>query len=316
MRKTDPIGPEAKAPELPSVCVVIPAHARPVELRRAIQSALDQDYDGPLSVIVVFDRAQPDLTLERSGERPVRVLENSRTPGLAGARNTGILASDAEIVAFCDDDDYWNPRKILAQANALMDAPDAVLVTTAMVVEYGTRSTVRLAGATIVTHDMLVRSRLSMLHSSSLLFRRSALLGEVGLINEEIPGSQNEDWDILLRAAAVAPIVHVDEPLVHVTWGPSSFFRRRWDTKITSNLWMLKEHQPVREDARASARIMGKIAFAHACSSQRKEAWSWSVQTVRRDPRQWRGYLAAGVAVAPRSGEFILSTLNRYGRGV
>lgn len=306
----------AAAPSLPSVCVVIPAHARPVELRRAIQSVLDQDYPGALSVIVVFDRAEPDLTLEQSGARPVRVVENSRTPGLAGARNTGIVASDAELVAFCDDDDYWDPGKLVAQVDALTKSPQAVLATTAMVVESDTRSTVRLAGTTTVTHAMLVRSRLSMLHSSSLLFRRSALLGDIGLVNEEIPGSHNEDWDILLRAAAVAPIAHVDEPLVHVTWGLGSFFRRKWDTKIASNLWMLEQHPRVREDSRAAARLMGQIAFAHACSSQRKEAWSWSAQAVRRDPRQWRGYLAAGVAVAPRSGEVLLSAFNRYGRGV
>lgn len=313
---TDPVSAAATTRTMPSVCVVIPAHARPIELRRAIQSIIDQDYDGQVSVIVVFDRASPDLTLERSGRRPVRVLANSRTPGLAGARNTGIIASEAELVAFCDDDDYWDSNKLTSQVDAFTDAPEAILATTAMVVEYGAQSTIRRAGTTRVTHRMLMRSRLSMLHSSSLLFRRKALLGDLGLINEDIPGSQNEDWDILLRAAAIAPIVHVDEPLVHVTWGPSSFFRRKWDTKITSNLWMLEHHQPIREDRQASARLMGKIAFAHACSNQRKEAWSWSAQTVRRDPRQWRGYLAAGVAVAPRSGELILSAMNRYGRGV
>lgn len=313
---SDKPGMVPSALQQPSVCVVIPAHARPVELRRAIQSVLEQEYDGALSVIVVYDRADPDSSLERGGDRPVSVLTNERTPGLAGARNTGITASEAELVAFCDDDDYWDVRKLAAQVEALEKSPDSVLVTCAMVVEYGDKSTVRRAGTTTVTHSMLVRSRLSMLHSSSLVFRRTALMGDVGLINEEIPGSQNEDWDILLRAAEVAPIAHVDEPLVHVTWGPSSFFRRRWDTKITSNLWMLDEHPRVRNDPRAAARLMGKIAFAHACSSNRRDAWSWSAQTVRRDPRQWRGYLAAGVAVAPRSGELILSAMNRYGRGV
>lgn len=313
---THHVGAEPTAQTPPSVDVVIPAHARPVELRRAIQSVLDQNYGGRLSVIVVFDRASPDFSLEQSGKRPVRVLENNRTPGLAGARNTGIVASEAELVAFCDDDDYWDTNKLTAQVEVLAHAPDAVLATCAMVVEAGDRSTVRLAGTGTVTHEALTRSRMAMMHSSSLLFRRGALLGELGLINEEIPGSQNEDWDILLRAAKVAPILHVDKPLVHVTWSPNSFFRSKWDTKIASSLWMLDQHEAVREDPRAAARLMGQIAFAHACSSQRKEAWSWSAQTLRRDPRQWRGYLAAGVAVAPRSGELVLRGLSRYGRGV
>ena len=53
---------------VPSVSVVIPTHARPELVRRAIQSVLDQDYDGPMEVFVVFDRTEPDRTLERLDE--------------------------------------------------------------------------------------------------------------------------------------------------------------------------------------------------------------------------------------------------------
>lgn len=300
----------------PSVSVVIPAHKRPVELRRAIDSVLSQDYGGQLDVIVVFDRAEPDLTLERQGERPVTVIPNVRAEGLAGGRNTGILRATGELVAFCDDDDYWNSRKLRAQVDVLVADPNAHLVTCAMVVEYGDHCTVRLAGTSQITHPMLVRSRMSMLHSSSLLFRRASLLGPLGLIDEELPGSQSEDWDILLRAAELRPIEHIDEPLVHVVWGASSYFSRRWDTRIDAHHYMLSAHPAIARDRRASARMMGKIAFAHACSAERWQAWRWSARTLRRDPRQWRGVLAAGVAVAPRSGELVLGLLNRYGRGV
>lgn len=300
----------------PSVSVVIPAHKRPVELRRAIAAVRDQDYEGPIDVVVVFDRAEPDMSLTTDDDRPVRVLANTRTPGLAGGRNTGILASQGELVAFCDDDDVWLNQKLSSQVSRLERYPEAPLVTTSIVVDYGDRSTVRLAGTDVITHEMLLASRMSMLHSSTLVFRRSALEGSLGLVNEEIPGSQNEDWDILLRSSALHPVVHVDEPLVRVLWGRSSHFSRRWDTKIDSSVWMLQNHDDVAEHRSGASRLMGQIAFAHASSGHRREAWSWAARSVRGNPMQWRAWLSFGVAAVPRSSEWILGTLHRWGRGV
>lgn len=298
----------------PSVCVVIPAHARPAELREAIDGVRAQQYEGDLSVIVVYDRAEPDFSLQRSGCRPVRVIENTRTPGLAGARNTGILSADADWIAFCDDDDVWQPTKLATQMHRI--SPDTHLVTCAIDVRYEGHTTTRLAGTERVTHEMLVRSRMTMLHSSTFVFRRSSLVGPLGLISEEIPGSQKEDWDILLRASALAPITHVDRPLVTVVWGKSSHFSRRWDTKIASAEWMLERHPDIAADPPGAARVMGQMAFAHACSGNRRAAWTWAGRALRRSITQWRAVLAAVVAIYPPSGEWALNALHRVGRGV
>lgn len=301
---------------LPSVTAVIPAHKRPRELRQAIAGVLEQDYAGALDVVVVFDRAEPDATLNRNGERQVRVMRNERTPGLAGARNTGILRSDGELVAFCDDDDVWLPQKLTRQVARLKRNPRASMATTAIIVDYDDHTTVRLAGTDLVTHDMLLASRMSMLHSSNFLFRRTALEGQLGLINEQIPGSQNEDWDILLRSSALGPVVHVDEPLVRVRWGRSSHFSRRWDTKITSSEWMLANHPDVARHRSGASRLMGQIAFAHASSGNRSAAWRWAGRSLQRNPLQWRSWLSLAVAVVPSTSEPVLGALNRWGRGV
>lgn len=300
----------------PSVSVVIPAHKRPVELRRAIAAVRDQDYEGAIDVVVVFDRAEPDQTLAVEGDRPVRVMTNQRTAGLAGARNTGILASSGELVAFCDDDDVWVPHKLRRQIAVLTRYPEAPMVTSAIVVDYGDRSTVRLAGTDQVTHEMLMASRMSMLHSSNFVFRRAALEGTLGLISEQVPGSQNEDWDILLRSSALHPVVHVDEPLVRVLWGRSSFFSRNWDTKIDSSLWMLDHHPDMAAHRAGSSRLMGQIAYAQASSGNRREAWRWVWRSLKRNPAEWRSWVSMGVAVVPRSSELVLSVLHRWGRGV
>jgi hypothetical protein len=308
------VKPDSAIKAEPGVCVVIPAHARPAQLRTAIAAARDQEYEGALSVLVVYDRAEPDFSLECCGDRPVRVLANTRTPGLAGARNTGILEADAEWIAFCDDDDVWHPTKLGEQMSVVNATTH--FVTCSIVVEYDGHVTPRLARADSVSHEVLVRSRMSMLHSSTFVIRRSSLLGPLGLVSEDIPGSQNEDWDLLLRASALAPITHVDRPLVTVVWGQSSHFSRRWDTKIASSEWMLDHHPAITADNRGAARLMGQIAFANSCQGARREAWRWARSSLRRDPRQWRAGLASAVALYPPAGEWALSALHRFGRGV
>jgi glycosyltransferase involved in cell wall biosynthesis len=95
---------------LPSVDVVIATHNRPELLRAALDAALAQTYSGRISCVVVFDRSSPDYALEcDTPARSVRVVRNTRTAGLAGARNTGIAAGSGDFVAFCDDDRQADP---------------------------------------------------------------------------------------------------------------------------------------------------------------------------------------------------------------
>jgi glycosyltransferase involved in cell wall biosynthesis len=302
----------------PTVGVVVPTHDRPELLRETLRSVLAQDTDAALDVVVVFDRSTPDPTLaglSRPGRR-VRVLANDRTPGLAGSRNTGILALDTEWVAFCDDDDTWAPTRLSAQLARSRQRPEADVLTTAIRVAYEGAEVPRLAGLAEVTHADLIRSRMAMLHSSTLLLRRAALLGWLGLVSEEIPGSQNEDWDLLLRAAEKAPIQHVDEPLVRVLWGRSSYFSRQWQSRVESLEWMLERHPRIAEDDRGAARVFGQLAFGSAALGRRRAALHWARRAVSRRWREPRAVLALAVAGRLVSAEAIMSFLHRRGRGL
>ena len=111
----------------PSIGVVVPTRNRPGLLRRTLAAIAAQDYPGPVSTVVVYDQSTPEAGLPAS-----RVLTNSRTPGLAGARNTGILALDTdgldtELVAFCDDDDEWAPCWIDFNSGRWNDARECVI---------------------------------------------------------------------------------------------------------------------------------------------------------------------------------------------
>jgi glycosyltransferase involved in cell wall biosynthesis len=302
----------------PTVGVVVPTHDRPELLRETLRSILAQDADADLDVVVVFDRSTPDPSLEALSApgRRVRVMANGRVPGLAGSRNTGILALDTDWVAFCDDDDTWLPGKLAAQLRRAAEHPGTDVVTTSICVAFEGAEVPRLAGQEEVRHADLLRSRMAMLHSSTLLLRRTALLGPLGLVSEEIPGSQNEDWDILLRAASLAPIQHVDEPLVRVLWGRSSHFSRQWETRVSSLEWMLEKHPGIAQDDRGAARVFGQLAFGSAALGRRSAAASWARRAARRRPTELRAYLALAVAGGIVSAESIMSFLHRRGRGL
>src|SRR5690606_12798793 len=163
----------------PSVGVVIPTHSRPELLRAALDAVLAQDYPGELRVAVVFDRAEPDPSLADvpGADGRVTVLANDRTPGLAGARNTGILALDTELVAFCDDDDAWLPEKLTAQTAALVGRPDAVLASCGILVRIRGDDSARLAGSAGGTHADRTRPRAGLVHPPTYRARRPAPTG-------------------------------------------------------------------------------------------------------------------------------------------
>jgi glycosyltransferase involved in cell wall biosynthesis len=298
----------------PSVGVVLPTHNRPASLRTALAAVLAQDYPGQLRAVIVYDRAEPDLRLV-DGDR-VMVTANARTPGLAGARNTGVLALDTDLVAFCDDDDEWLPGKLRAQVEALRAQPAAEFASCGIMIDYAGAAHPRLAGCTEVTHADLLRSRMVMVHSSTYLAWRAALTGGIGLVDETIPGSQNEDWDLALRAARRHPIVNVDQPLVRVVWGASSHYARDWETKADSLHWMLDHHPELAGCRPGAARVHAQLAFAYACLGQRGDAYHSAWRALRGNWHERRVPFALAVATGIVPGDTVLRHLHSRGHGI
>ncbi|HZB32974.1 MAG TPA: glycosyltransferase family A protein [Streptosporangiaceae bacterium] len=297
---------------LPSVGVVLPTRDRPQLLRRALDAVLTQEYAGDLRAVVVYDQAEPDHGL--AADR-VQVIVNNRTPGLAGARNSGILALDTELVAFCDDDDVWLPGKLAAQVEALGKARGGELASCGVLIDYDGKQVPRLAFAGRVTFEDLVRSRMVMVHSSTYLARRAALL-DVGLVDEAIPGSQGEDWDLALRMSRRHPIVNVDHPLVRVLWGGTSYYAQAWETKVAALHWFLDRYPEIGRSPVGGARVYGQLAFGYACLKHRRDAVRWAGRALRANWKEPRVPFALAVASGLISGERVLRALHTRGRGI
>jgi glycosyltransferase involved in cell wall biosynthesis len=305
-----------RADRAPTVSAVVPTRDRPELLRAALAAIRGQDYPGRIEILVVHDRCEPDPALELTGSRrSVRVLRNARTPGLAGARNTGIRAATGALVGFCDDDDEWLPGKLTAQVAAL-DATGAEVACCGIRVRYGDRDVDRSLPLERVPLAALLRDRLAELHPSTFLIRRDALLDGIGLVDEEIPGGYAEDYEFLLRAARRAPLANVPAPHALVRWHRRSYFAERWEMISEALQWLLARYPEFGTQPRGTARVTGQIAFARAASGDRRGAVRWARRTLASSAREPRAYLALAVAAGAVRPERILRGLHRRGRGI
>jgi glycosyltransferase involved in cell wall biosynthesis len=303
----------------PSVTVVVPTHHRPTLLRSAVQRIMDQRYPGQIETIIVFDKeapARPDVVVPEG--RALRLMTNERTPGPAGAYNTGALAANGEYLAFCNDDDEWLLDKLRLQIQLLQEHPDAFLVASGIYLgdaNAPTRNRVRVASKDELTMDDLLRSARTELHMSAMLCRRDITLRDVGLIDENIPGSYGEDYDWLLRAVAIRPMIVVRRPLVRVRF-EHSYFAQQWATIVEALTYQLDHRPELKRDRGNLARIYGRLAFAHAAMGHRREARSWARRSFKVDRRQPRVYLAYLVSLGLVSPRTILRFANLMGRGI
>ncbi|MCZ3387311.1 MAG: glycosyltransferase family 2 protein [Actinomycetia bacterium] len=309
--------------QFPDVDVIVATRDRPELLRSAISSILASRYPGSIRVMVVYDQSAPVVALQDdvglgvdADRRAVTVLTNGRTPGLAGARNSGLLAAEAELVAFCDDDDSWLPDKLDAQIAALHQTPTAEFICCGIEVEYDGDTHPRVLAQTSVNLTDLIRDRLPELHPSTFLMKRKAVIDGFGLVEEAIPGSYGEDYEFLLRAARSHAIVHVPQVGVRVLWSKGSYFTARWATIRSALVWLLERYPEFTDVPAGQARVMGQIAFATAADRQRRAGALWALRALKRRPAEPRGYLALGVAAGLLSPNWVLRQLHKTGRGL
>src|SRR5690606_17973138 len=108
----------------PDVAVVIPTLRRPDELTRALRSIFaQQNVDSRLREIVVADN-DPEVSARATvealrSEAPVPLIwTHAPRPGVATARNTGLAATSAPLIAFLDDDEAASPAWLAALLRA------------------------------------------------------------------------------------------------------------------------------------------------------------------------------------------------------
>ena len=108
-----------------TVDVIIPTWNRGDLLSRAVRSALHQ---GPhVRRILVVDNGTTPAKLDATIDSRIQIISSRPCIGASGARNLGVSIATSDIVAFLDDDDYWEMGYLASAVPLFKQGADIVV---------------------------------------------------------------------------------------------------------------------------------------------------------------------------------------------
>jgi glycosyltransferase involved in cell wall biosynthesis len=224
-------------PILPSVCCIVPVHGESPWLEEALDSVLRQQ-PAPEEVVVVDDGSPEPVSLPERHEERVRVVRRDERGGPAAARDAGLAATEAPLVALCDADDAWLLDKLAPQLAALERWPAAAVCfgRAEVVGPDGRPSGERWEEPPAGVQDPVAFARLlyerNPIPLSSAVVRRAALVEAGGFAG---PAPLASDWDLWLRLAGRG-CAFACEPAARVLY-------RRHPAGVTADVATLAESQ-------------------------------------------------------------------------
>ena len=106
----------------PHISVIVTTYNREELICETIDSILNQTFNN-FELIIVDDGSTDGTEKIISNYKDERIkyikIDNWGRP--AGPRNIGIKEAKGKFIAFCDDDDYWMPNKLMVQLQSFDD---------------------------------------------------------------------------------------------------------------------------------------------------------------------------------------------------
>jgi hypothetical protein len=224
-----------------AVSVVIPTYNRPQYLDITLQAILNQTVL-PREVIVVDDGSTVSGAEEVVGKwGSIAKYHRVVNGGQSVARNIGVGQATGDWVAFCDDDDLWQPTYLAEMLQAMSTVPDSKFgfCNFRFVQEEqwseDTKFTAAPSGYWEDTNDPtgLIRVfssgsilkklvKFQPIFPSATIIQRSHF-ANIGGYNPAFTRIGSEDLDLTLRAVAEGPVVALATPLVGIRKHDSNF---------------------------------------------------------------------------------------------
>ena len=188
------------------ISVIIPTYNRQKFIKEAIQSVIDQEYDGNLEIII-SDDGSSDGTLEiaKSFGNKVVILNKGLeclSQGVSSTRNRGLKVATQPYICFLDSDDFYLPGHLNRVSSVLESNPNSgfAFCRTLELKEENNLKLYRPWTNQHISKDNLRNPSLSIvgniLHTNCFLFRR-AVFDKIGNFNEAY--STCEDRDLWMR---------------------------------------------------------------------------------------------------------------------
>lgn len=238
--------PVNRVGEPPAVSVIVPAYNEEKVVVKTVLSLLEQQYDGPLEIVVVDD-GSTDGTYAAAqsalaGDERVQVLTKPNG-GKASALNFGIERARGSIVVGLDADTVFLPDTI-AHLVAELDDPQVGAVAGNAKVGNRVNLITRWQAVEYVTSQNLDRRAFAVLNCITVVpgavgaWRRDLVLKAGGFSTETLA----EDQDLTLAISRIGSRIAYAERAVAYTEAPDTFAglakqRFRWSFGTLQCMW-------------------------------------------------------------------------------
>ncbi len=213
-------GPTRSGDRCPLVSVIVRTQDRPLLLRRALASICAQSFRD-LEVVVVNDGGPP---VERlcaellSPQLPLGYVRHAASLGISEALNAGLRAARGAIIAYLDDDDVFLPTHVESLVECLRDPAVSFCYTeSAYVVERLVDDRCEEVSRQKQFADCRYSSdRLQVANYLPINTwgHRRSIIERIGMFDTRL--GNFEDWDFLLRYAAIGKLRHIPKLTVEV----------------------------------------------------------------------------------------------------
>jgi len=199
------------------ISVIVPTYNRADLISETIESILNQTYKN--FELIIVDDGSTDNTEEmirKFKDSRIKYIKTDNWGGPARPRNIGIKKARGEYIAFCDDDDMWDKRKLEKQIPHFQSskivgvASDAILIGDTPYYRKKNYGRSKLGYVDYQYIDILNGNKIM---TSSCIVKRK-ILEKVRFFDENRDFCFIEDWELWLRMARFGLFRVLGDPLI------------------------------------------------------------------------------------------------------
>jgi glycosyltransferase involved in cell wall biosynthesis len=224
----------------PAISVILPVHNRADVLGRAIRSVLDQTLKDFELIVVDDGSTDESVAVAKSFADPrIKIIELAENRGGNAARNAGVRAAEAPLIAFLDSDDTYLPEKLERVAAEFARRPELDLLVDSFV-------KIQPSGARVTRRNPVITGRETF---RKALFQRQLWKATPAItVKRDVARRvmfdetlrRLQDFDFLIRASEFANCAATDQVLWVKYWDAGAISAQ--DNMIPANVELVRRH--------------------------------------------------------------------------